>query len=161
MFLVCERWVGDEDRLLYWPNSSSFSSWLGCSTVGHWGPKPFIWSWFSLRWHPVSNWPKPSVPRLHHCSTPTRPTAHPHWCISRLTARPKININIMQGGIKCHFLSLWYDLTWDWTQVSQAISEHSNHQLLLISKSDTKMQEDPYVFLVSSTNYRLNFAIFC
>ena len=28
-----------------------------------------------------------------------------------------------QGGIKYHFLSLWYDLTWDWTQVSQAIGE--------------------------------------
>ena len=45
MFLVCERWVGDGDRLLYRPQSSSghsstsSSSWLGCSTVGHWGPK--------------------------------------------------------------------------------------------------------------------------
>ena len=37
--MVCERWVGDRDRQLYWPNSTSFSSWLGCSTVGHWGPK--------------------------------------------------------------------------------------------------------------------------
>ena len=39
MLVVCERWVGDGDRLLYWPSSTSFSSWLGCSTVGHWGPK--------------------------------------------------------------------------------------------------------------------------
>ena len=23
------------------------------------------------------------------------------------------------------FLSLWYDLTWDWTAVSRAIGEHS------------------------------------
>ena len=30
----------DKDRLLYWPSSTSFSSWLGCSTVGHGGPKP-------------------------------------------------------------------------------------------------------------------------
>ena len=30
-----------------------------------------------------------------------------------------------QGGIKHHFLSLWYDLTWEWTPVSQAIGEHS------------------------------------
>ena len=30
---------GDGNRLLYWPSSTSFSSWLGCSTVGHWGPK--------------------------------------------------------------------------------------------------------------------------
>ena len=25
------------------------------------------------------------------------------------------------------FLSLWHDSTWDWTQVSRAIAEHSNH----------------------------------
>ena len=30
-------------------SSTSFSSWLGCSTVGHWGSKPSVWSWFSLR----------------------------------------------------------------------------------------------------------------
>ena len=45
MLVVCERWAGDGDRLLYLHqsssdhSSSSFSSWLGCSTVGHWGPK--------------------------------------------------------------------------------------------------------------------------
>ena len=27
-------------------------------------------------------------------------------------------------GIKYHFLSLWNDLTWDWTQFSRAIGEH-------------------------------------
>ena len=46
-------------------NSTSFAFWLGYSTVGHWGPKPSVWSWFSLRWHPISKWnckwPKPSV----------------------------------------------------------------------------------------------------
>ena len=39
MVFVCERWTGDGDRLLYWPSSTTFSSWLGCSTVGHWWPK--------------------------------------------------------------------------------------------------------------------------
>ena len=45
ILVVCERRVGDGDRLLYWPSSSfdhsstSFSSWLGCSPVGHRGPK--------------------------------------------------------------------------------------------------------------------------
>ena len=29
-------------------------------------------------------------------------------------------LSVKQGIIKYHFLSLWYDLTWDWTQVSQA-----------------------------------------
>ena len=36
-----------------------------------------------------------------------------------------IMLSVKQGGIKYHFLSLWYDLTWDWTQVSRAIGEHS------------------------------------
>ena len=31
-------------------------------------------------------------------------------------------LSIKQGSIKYHFLSLWYDLTWDWTPVSQVIS---------------------------------------
>ena len=30
-----------------------------------------------------------------------------------------IMLSVKQGGIKYHFLSLWYD--WDWTPVSQAI----------------------------------------
>ena len=38
-----------------------------------------------------------------------------------------IMLSVKQGGIKYHFLSLWYDSTWDWTQVSRAIGEHSNH----------------------------------
>ena len=29
-----------------------------------------------------------------------------------------------------HFLSLWYDATWDWTHVFRAIGEHSTHSLL-------------------------------
>ena len=33
----------------------------------------------------------------------------------------------MQGGIKYHFFSLWYDSTWDWTSVSQTVGEHSTH----------------------------------
>ena len=35
-------------------------------------------------------------------------------------------LSVKQGGIKYHFLSLWYDSTWDWTHVSQAIGEHFN-----------------------------------
>ena len=36
-------------------------------------------------------------------------------------------LNVKQGGIKYHFLNLWYDSTWDWTVVSWDISDHSNH----------------------------------
>ena len=48
----------------------------------------------------------------------------------------------MRGGIKYHFLSLWYD----WTQISRATGEHSNHHvnvrynvnILLNKESKTK-----------------------
>ena len=36
-------------------------------------------------------------------------------------------LSVKQGGIKYYFLSLWYDSTWDWTQVSRTIGEHSKH----------------------------------
>ena len=35
-------------------------------------------------------------------------------------------LSVKQGSIKYHLLSFWYDSTWDWTQVSRVISEHSN-----------------------------------
>ena len=46
-------------------SSTSFASWLGCSTMGHWGLKPSVWSWFSLCWHLISNWLKQSVSWLY------------------------------------------------------------------------------------------------
>ena len=33
-------------------------------------------------------------------------------------------LSVKQGGIKYHFLSLWYDSTWDWTPGSRAFGEH-------------------------------------
>ena len=36
-------------------------------------------------------------------------------------------LSAKQSIVKYHFLSLWYDPTRDWTQVSRAIDEHSNH----------------------------------
>ena len=37
-------------------------------------------------------------------------------------------LSVKQGGIKYHFLSLWYDAIWDWTQVSQTIGKHSTYK---------------------------------
>ena len=48
---------------------------------------------------------------------------------------------VKQGGIKYHILSLWYGSTWDWTQVSRVIGEHSNHH----ANSSLK-QQYVYVF---------------
>ena len=36
-------------------------------------------------------------------------------------------VSVKQDNIKYHFLSLWYDSTYDWTQVSRAFGEHSEH----------------------------------
>ena len=37
-------------------------------------------------------------------------------------------LSVKQGVIKYHFLSLWYDSTWDWTPVSRAIGQYSSHE---------------------------------
>ena len=53
-------------------SSTSFSSWLGCSTVGHWGPKPSVCHWLSIR-PLVPNWLTQAVcgTWLYNCLTPT------------------------------------------------------------------------------------------
>ena len=37
-------------------------------------------------------------------------------------------LSVKERGIKYHFLSIWYDLIWDWTFVSPAIGEHTNQK---------------------------------
>ena len=36
-------------------------------------------------------------------------------------------LSVKQGSIKYHFLNIWYDSAWDWTQVSRAIGDQCNH----------------------------------
>ena len=38
-----------------------------------------------------------------------------------------IMLSVKEGGIKYHFLSLWYDSTLDWTPVWQTLGEHSTY----------------------------------
>ena len=38
-----------------------------------------------------------------------------------------ILLSVKQGGFMYHFKSLWYDVNWDWNQVSRTIGEHSTH----------------------------------
>ena len=53
-----------------------------------------------------------------------------------------ILLSVKQGGIKYHFLSLWYDSTRDWTQVSRAPGEHANHHAnIRITKKYNKNDE--------------------
>ena len=41
-------------------------------------------------------------------------------------------LNVKHGGIMFHFLSLWYDLTWDWTLFPRTISEYTTHLVYII-----------------------------
>ena len=52
----------------------------------------------------------------------------PRYREGRYSIDPQlIMLSAKQGGIKNHFLSFWYDSTWDWTPVSRTIGEHSTH----------------------------------
>ena len=82
-------------------SSTSFSSWLGCSTVGHWGPKPSVWSWFSLRGNPISNcnsnsnskWLKPSVaPGYIIVWRPPASCGRTH--LHRIQPRPQVKVTL-------------------------------------------------------------------
>ena len=46
--------------------------------------------------------------------------------------------------IKYHFLSFWYDSTWDWTPVSVAIGEHSTQ----LANQTIALQKQPKTFIV-------------
>ena len=46
-----------------------------------------------------------------------------------------IMLSVKQGSVMYHFLSLWYNSTRNWTQVSRAIGEHSNHYANVNSES--------------------------
>ena len=68
-------------------------------------------------------WPEGSLfdSLLHQC---VGEGANPFPGLLHFTLDPYLIIlSVKQGGIKYHFLSLWYDSTWDWTQVSRAIGE--------------------------------------
>ena len=79
-------------------------------------------------------WPEGSLfnSLLHQC---VGEGATPFPGLLHFTLDPYlIMLSVKQGGIKYHFLSLWYDFTWDQTQVSRAIGEHSNHLANTLAK---------------------------
>ena len=53
-----------------------------------------------------------------------------------------IMLSVKQGSIKYHFLSLWYDSTWDWTKVSRTIGEHYIYIYVNIEKERKKEKEE-------------------
>ena len=54
------------------------------------------------------------------------------WIASLTFVQYLIKLSVKQGGIKYHFLSLWYESTWDWTLLSWTISKHSTHYANII-----------------------------
>ena len=123
MFLVCERWVGDGDRLRYWPKVlltiAALLSHLGW-VVQPWvteGPKPSVYRWFSIR-HLVYNSLTPSLfgyiivwtYTCFRCSS-----AYLHRCISWLTARSRVNM--LQYVV---WVCLTLNCIWWWGSSSRA-----------------------------------------
>ena len=120
MFVVCERWAGDGDRLpqsssdpkFFWPKVlliiAAFLSHLGW-VAQPWvteGPKPSVCRWLSIR-HLISNWLEPSGPGYIRCLTSPCfrcSSAYLHRCISWLTA-------LLQGWLWLKIThKVWYDI---------------------------------------------------
>ena len=109
MLVVCERWVGGGDRLLFWPKVLlstitallSHSGWAAQPWVTV-SPKPSVCHWLSIR-HLVPNWLQLQLELtqticgtwLYNCLMPTYfccSSAYLHRCISWLTAQSRVNI---------------------------------------------------------------------
>ena len=58
-------------------------------------------------------------------------------------------LSVKQDSIKYDFLSLWYDSTWDWTQISRAIGEHSDHYANIRCKLIYK-QINKYIYVCAN-----------
>ena len=56
-----------------------------------------------------------------------------------------IMLSVKQGGIKYYGLSLSYDSTWDWTQLSKAIGEHYS----IYRKNNSKNENLLYFYEVN------------
>ena len=77
---LCERWAGDRERLLYWPQVLlviaallSHLGWVAQPWVNE-GPKPSVCRWLSRWfscWHLVPNWLTQSVCGLYYCLSST------------------------------------------------------------------------------------------
>ena len=57
------------------------------------------------------------------------------WLLYFTLALYILILSIKQRSVNYHFLSLWYDSTWDWTPICQAIGEYFSHFILFWSLS--------------------------
>ena len=110
MFLVYERWAGNRNRLLYWPQVLLIIAallphlgWVAQPWVTK-DSKPSVCRWLSLQ-HLVSNSLKPSVCWLYYCLTSTCfrcSSAYLHRCISLLTARSRVSMLLSHIQLLVH-----------------------------------------------------------
>ena len=63
-------------------------------------------------------------------------------------------LSVKQGGIKYHFLSLWYDSTWDWTQVSRAIGEPNQTELIITNNGWYAIKPNQTELIINQSHYR-------
>ena len=110
MLVVCERWVGDGTDCYILTQSSSdhrstsFAFWLGCSTVGHWGPKAL-----SL---PLALTPASCLQLTPTATDCLKPSVAPAYII---VSRPPVGVHIchhhwiQQLQVKVIFRYLWLD----------------------------------------------------
>ena len=114
---ICQQWLRMRNA-----NSSMITYWQNMSTM--WNPM-VIYNKVKVGDH-SRGWPEGSLfDSLLHQGVGEGATPLPG--LLHFTLDPYlIMLSVKQGGIKYLFLSLWYDSTWDWTQVSWAIGEHSN-----------------------------------
>ena len=127
MFLVCERWAGDRDRLLFWSKVLLSSI---AALLPHLGLVAQLWVTEGQRPLPAassqfgilsptgsnSNWLKPSMFWLYFCLTPNCFRCSPAYlnrCISWLTARSRVNMlhNVVCSvgcGIRIHQMLLCF-----------------------------------------------------
>ena len=71
-----------------------------------------------------------------------------------------IMLSVKQEGIKYHFLSLWYDLTWDWIPVTRTIDEHSTHQANHLKISALIYLQFSYWLYLSQSVYIITICIY-
>ena len=99
--------------IFWWSFSTAFFFLLSC----------FRWGIFLLSFLFCINWKKKNE-KFH-----TQKTFSIHTKEEKIYSNTHIHtkkcwVLIKQGDIKYHFLSLWYDSTWNWTPVSRTIGKH-------------------------------------
>ena len=142
MLVVCERWVGTDCYILNQSSSdhsnTSFSFWLGSSTVGHWGPKP------SVCWHLLSNglqqqleleltnWLKPSMaPGYIIVWHPPASCGCTH--LHRIQPRPQVKVIYRYLRLDVPVLLIYTDAYIDWRLGWGSICY--NHHILIFQNS--------------------------